>query len=332
MPEEGCAVRKLVTEGRFREATADLRNKYPQADRMSVASRLLFAELLERTGRLSEARTHLAALKRSAGLSEMDRARMLVVEGLLAKQMGHLQDSISAFQKAYRMAERIGSPELLCWCQLRMLGVSSDLDGTEPENSHLSDLRQNVERAASPLLSIAYQIFLAELNAKRGRLDTSRHHTNLAESLLSSFPNVWLRGLLALHVSCLNYLEGNFLDSLLAARDAFTSTDESGHLLTRLIAQADMAAAYLAVGQPARARSCLASALQQSSDDEQIFGLLLETLAEAQLLSGDLEGCAESLNSARNLSNRLAQSRSKWHKAWNLRTQVRLLQRRGLWH
>jgi len=67
-----------------------------------------------------------------------------------------------------------------------------------------------------------------------------------------------------------------------------------------------MAAAYLAVGQPARARACLASALQQGGSEEQIFGLLLETLAEAQLLSGDLAGCSESLRCARDLSSRLA--------------------------
>jgi DNA-binding NtrC family response regulator len=49
------------------------------------------------------------------------------------------------------------------------------------------------------------------------------------------------------------------------------------------------------------------------------------------LINGDLEGCAESLRAASNLSVELAQSRSTWHRAWNLRTEVRLLQRRGCW-
>jgi len=165
-------------------------------------------------------------------------------------------------------------------------GVSVDFDGAAVDESFFANLRSNVERAAVASVSIAYQIFLAEYHAKRGELDVSRHHSNLAESLLATYPNIWLRGLLDLHLSCLSYLEGNYLDSLVAARHALDTSVLSGHLLTSLTARANMAAAYLAVGQPARARACLASALQQAGSEEQIFGLLLETLAEAQLLSG----------------------------------------------
>jgi DNA-binding NtrC family response regulator len=92
-----------------------------------------------------------------------------------------------------------------------------------------------------------------------------------------------------------------------------------------------MAAAYLAVGQPARAKACLSSALRQANNEEQIYGLLVETLAESQLVSGDLAGCADSLRIARENRSRLSQSRSAWHRAWNLRTEVRLLQRGGKW-
>jgi len=298
---------------------------------MSVLEQLELAELLERTGALTEARGHLSAVRKISRLSDGERARWLLVEGLLSKQMGHLEESLRAFQQACRLAERAGPPELLCWCQLRLLGVSADFDGAALDASLLASLRSNTERAAVPTVSIAYQIFLAEYQAKRGDLDASRHHSSLAESLLATYPNIWLRGLLDLHLSCLSYLEGNYLDSLLAARHALDTSHESGHLLTGLIALADMAAAYLAVGQPARARSCLSSALRQANREEQIFGLLLETLAEAQLVSGDLAGCSESLQRARDLSSRLSQSRSVWHRAWNLRTEARLLQRTGRW-
>jgi DNA-binding NtrC family response regulator len=209
--------------------------------------------------------------------------------------------------------------------------VSADFDGEELDASLLSSLRGNIEKAAVPSVSVAHQVFLAEYYAKRGDLEASRRHSSLAESVLSSFPNIWLRGLLDLHQSCLSYLEGNYLDSLDAARHALVTSTQSGHMLTGRIAQADMAAAYLAVGQPARAKTCLSSALQQSNREEQIFGLLLETLAEAQLMSGDLLGCSESLRTARDLSARLSQSRSSWHRTWNVRTEARLLQRSGRW-
>ena len=183
--------------------------------------------------------------------------------------MGHLEDAIRAFQRGCRLAERSGSHELLCWCQLRLLGVSADFDGATLDASLLSSLRSNIERAAVPSVTIAHQVFLAEYYAKRGDLDASRRHSSLAESVLLSFPNVWLRGLLDLHQSCLSYLEGNYLESLVAARHAMETSGQSGHLLTSLIARADMAAAYLAVGQPARARACLSSALRRSNREEQ---------------------------------------------------------------
>ena len=322
----------LAATGRFQEAFTTLaRHRQGKSGRMTATDRLEFAELLERTGQLAEARDYLTAVNKSSGLSDAARARCLLVEGLLAKQLGHLKESIDCFQRGCRLAERAGSPELLCWCQLRLLAVSADFDGADLSASLLADLRKNTERAATPAISVAYQIFLAEYRAKRGDLDRSKHHSNLAESILATYPNIWLRGLLDLHLSCLSYLEGNYLNSILAARRALDTSGKSGNRLTGLIAQADMAAAYLAVGQPARARTCLSSALQRANNEEQIFGLLLETFAEAQLVSGDLVGCAESLRCAHELSAKFSQSRSAWHRVWNLRTEARLLQRSGRW-
>ena len=322
----------LAVTGRFQEAITKLsQSRQTKTGTLTIAEHLDFAELSERTGRLQEARNHLAMVKKASRSSDYDRARLHLIEGMLSKQLGHLEESIRSFQQGCRLAERTDSLELLCWGQLRLLGASADLDGSELDPSLLTTLRSNTERAATPAISIAYQIFLAEYYAKRGNLGASRHHSTLAESVLATYPNIWLRGLLALHLSCLSYLEGEYLDSMTAARQALVTSKTSGHLLTGLIAQADMAATYLAVGQPARAKACLSLALQNANREEQIFGLLLETLAETQLVCGDLVGCSESLRCARDLSAEYSQSRSAWHRAWNLRTEARLLQRSGRW-
>ncbi len=332
MPDQTLHARSLASEGRF-QAAIDLLRQHPVASGPGSGSgdRLLMAELLERTGHLAEARVQINALRKTPRLTESDRIRCMMVEGLVSKQLGHLDDSVRSFRRAYQIAEQIDSPELRAWSQLRLLSVSADLDGRDLDVDVLSILRCNVEQAAVPAVSIAHQIFFAEYYAKRGDLDTSRHHTDIACSLLRSFPNHWLRGLLDLHESCLNYLEGRYLDSLDAARHALASSAESGHALTGVIALADMAAAYLAVGQAARATTCLSVALRKPSKEEQVWGLLLETLAEAQLVSGDVEGCAASLKTAHEMSTRHSQLRSAWHRNWNLRTEARLLQRLGLW-
>ena len=332
MPDETPQARSLISEGQFQAALEHLQ-QHPLAGGPGYGSteRLLLAEVLERTGHLTEARIQIAALRKTPRLTESERARCMMVEGLISKQLGHLEESAQAFRKAYQIAEQIDSIDLRAWSQLRLLSVSADLDGRDLDADVLSVLRCNVEQAAVPAVSIAHQIFLAEYHAKRGDLDASRHHTDVARSLLRSFPNYWLRGLLDLHQSCLNYLEGRYLDSLDSARQALASCAESGHPLTGVIALADMAAAYLAVGQAARATTCLTVALRKPGKEEQVWGLLLETLAEAQLVSGDVEGCAVSLRTARELSARHSQLRSVWHRNWNLRTEARLLQRLGRW-
>ena len=332
MPESDPSAATLAATGRFQEAITKLiRSRQATTRSMTAPEHLDFAELSERTGQLREARKHLDVAKKALRSSDSDRARCQLVEGLISKQLGHLEESRQSFQQGCRLAERAGSLELLCWCQLRLLGVSADIDGCELDPSLLANLRSNTERAATPPVSIAFQIFLAEYYAKRGNLAASRHHSSLAESVLATYPNIWLRGSLDLHLSCLSYLEGNYLDSMVAARRALDTSSRSGHRLTGLIAQADMAAAYLAVGQPSRAKACLSFALREANREEQIFGLLLETLAETQLVCGDLAGCAESLRCARDLSAQYSQSRSAWHRAWNLRTEARLLQRSGRW-
>lgn len=332
MGDTAPTIAALVLEGRFEEALQLVSSEQPEGNASSSPrNRLEYAELFERTGRLHEARDLLTSIRKGDQLTDVEQVRCWLLDGLLAKHFGHLAESARAFRRACRLAEESNSLELLCWSQLRLLGVSGDVEGPGAIRSLRGDLRRNTERAAIASVSIAYHVFTAEYEAKCGQLATSRHHSDLAESLLARHPNVWLRGLLDLQQSCLSYLEGDFSAALDAARRALGTSGQSGHVLTRLISLADMAAAYLAIGQPARAEVCLNSALGRARAEEQVFGLLLETLAEAQLVSRDFSGCAASLQRARQIATTLAQSRSSWHRAWNLRTEARLLQRSGKW-
>ena len=288
-------------------------------------------ELLERTGRVPAAMDFAKSFPSPSGLAADDRARLSTVRGLIAKHLGHISEAEHHFLRACQHAEQSGSLELLCWAQLRLLGVTEDSPAKERVSAIRSELRRNVDRAGCPNVSVAFHIFSAEHEAKHGRLAVSRFHGEIAESLLSRHPNVWLTGLLDLQKSCLSYLEGDFAVSIKAAQRALDSSEESGHVQTRLVALADMAAAYLAVGQPARANQCIAFAMKAANPTEQIFGLLVETLAEAQLESRDLVGCGLSLTQAESMVIDFQQHRSSWYQDWNLRTKVRLLQRRGEW-
>jgi len=332
MAEMLSAISALAREGRFETAFQKLDEICPRwPSTHDRALRLIALELLERTGRLPAAKKLIASFKSRAGLSVEERARMSTVEGLVAKHLGHITEAEQHFLQACQFAEQSDSLELLCWAQLRLLGVAVDSATKDRVPAIRSELRRNVERTGSPNVSVAFHIFSAEHEAKHGQLPLSRFHGEIAESLLRRHPNTWLIGLLDLQKSCLSYLEGNFTAALRFAQSAFNGSMESGHVQTRLLALGDMAAAYLAVGQPARATRCVACAMQSASPDEQVYGLMLETLAEGQLESRDLAGCAVSLARAESIASSLNQRRSAWCQNWNLRTKIRLLQRRGEW-
>lgn len=163
MADEDSHIAELFKKGRFREASEALdKNRQGIGDGSGVSGRLFLVELLERTGRLPEASLHLASLKKAPQLTDADRARYFLLEGLLSKQMGHLEEAIQSFERAYRLAERAGSSELRCWCQLRLVGVSADVGGAVVDAALLTSLRTNVEKAAVPSVSIAYHIFLGD--------------------------------------------------------------------------------------------------------------------------------------------------------------------------
>lgn len=322
----------LTNEGRFEAALQTLREDSRGASATLPSVRIATLELLERTARLSEAEQLLETLASQSRLDASERARVAIVSGLVAKHYGHIAEAHDQFLRACQHAEQSSSRELLAWAQLRLLGVAAEGTSGDSIESFRSQLGRSVERAGSPNVSIAFHVFSAEYEAKHGQLQSSKHHGELAESLLSRHPNWWLRGLLELQQSCLSYLEGEFSLAIGFARSALRTADDSGHVHTRLVALADMAAAYLASGQPNRANSCLERAMAEASPDEQLYGLLLETLAEAQLESRDLGGCEASLRRAEAIAQLRQQRRSSWHRSWNLRTRLRLMQRRGKWN
>jgi len=332
MPVPVPDVSRCLQEGRFEDALSQLDWKRAASTvPADPPTALLVADLLERTGRSSQAREVRDQLARCSRLTESEVAGHLVLSGIASKRLGKLEEALAAFQQACRHAERAESIDLTCWAQLRLLGTAADLGRQEIVASVLDSLSGSVEKAAAPVITTAYHLFLAEVEAKRGHLSVSRHQSQLAASLLERFPNAWLRGLLDLHESCLCYLSGDFASALRLARDALAASSRSGHQQTRVIALVDMAAAYLAVGQPARAEICISVGLSLTRPDEVMYGLLLETLAEAQLICRNAPGCKESLDRARAIASSLAQTRSSWNRTWNLRTELRLLQREGLW-
>ena len=152
--ESERSIAKAVSEGRFREALTLLQELRP-APALNPKAELvvLMAELLERTGRTEEAKRIVGHVIRSRSLDAVLRSRCLVIEGRIAKRLGHLQEARTAFQRACSQAEAGLDLDQLCWAQLRLMTVVDESSAHPSAGSPVADLRRNVSSAGSPAIS-----------------------------------------------------------------------------------------------------------------------------------------------------------------------------------
>src|SRR5262249_3628501 len=153
---------------------------------------LLHAELLERTGNYSRARSIVESALKAKNLSPANRSICESILGLVAMQDGDLDDSMIHLQRAATLAGEAGCLERACWSRLRFLLLLSDRSGPDAILTHLPDLRSNVLRAGTSHLLAALHIFVGQMEGKRGLLRSAHHHCRLGQELLSRTPNLWL--------------------------------------------------------------------------------------------------------------------------------------------
>lgn len=332
MAEVLSKVSSLVEEGRFRDAFLALKQRYPRWSTSGEAPvRIVGLELLERTGTPSEVDALLRTLASGSPLNTADHARVAIVEGLVANCRGHIERAELRFREACQLAETSGALETLCWAQLRLLGIALDVFPHDWVHTLRYGLRQNIERAGSPGLSIAYHVSMVEHEGRLEQLSSARYHEGVAESLLARYPNVWLSGRLHLQRSALSYLAGDFALTVKHAHLALEASVQSGYRKTRLSALNNMASAYLSLGQPDRAQDCLAQAMADAQPEERVFASLLDLMAQAALNARDIVGCEVALARVESIAADFERRGTSWEEGWLLRTRARLLQRRGRW-
>jgi len=326
----GSALLDAISRGQFRKALSllgHLESMGPSAQDNELL--VTKAELLDRTGRSRDAAVILKHVARRKDATDAIRSRCCLVEGRIAKRLGHLEESVSAFRRALRHAELADSPEYQCWSKIRLLKVLGELNGPEAVAALREELQSEVVRVGAVDLTVIFHVFCAEIEARGGFLGESRRLTSLAASIALRSPSSWLQCLLHLQSSCLAYLEGAFAESVRSASAVLRIANSNGDADSKVAGLTNLAAAYLALGHVSRADRCISAALGCSDPDSLAQVLLLETLAEAKLAQHDLEGCASLLAIAEDRMAEYRQSRGCWHVHWNARTRARLLCKRG---
>lgn len=318
---------KLADQGRFSEALHTLGTR---GCRSSSSLNLLRAELFERTGELCQADSSLASVENGDSLPPQLIARCYLLRALVESHRGHLSAAISYLSHAWECASDAGDVALQCWTRLRAMSLTgSDSVCWKGHSQPPNDLLEQITSTGQPTLNTAFHVFSAEQAAKRGDTDNARQHALAARLMLSEAPNPWLEGLVALHESCVAFLDADFSTAHRSACAALTSARLSGHRRTRALAIGNLAAVYLAMGHLARADVCIEQAILSVTPEEQLHGLFLESQAEIRLANGQTQACRCLLDAADAEAREFNQQRSDWYSHWTTATRLRLLQHEG---
>jgi hypothetical protein len=117
--EQIATADKLAGVGRYRQALESL-GESKRDPRLDV----LRAELLEATGRSSEAEVMAEALLEARGISDVDRSRAEFVLSRVKAEVGDFDGELNHLQRSILHAQKSHDLKCTCWSQLRLLALA----------------------------------------------------------------------------------------------------------------------------------------------------------------------------------------------------------------
>ena len=280
--------RELARAGRFRDALPLL-----PLTTTDPAVQVFKAEMLERNGRIKEARTLCDWLLAGKKIDSKGRARLLVTKGVIELEDGRPELSIEHLTQARDIARKDRNTEELFWAEVRLLLAEFEHSPTKGFGSLLTDVKKHAIQIGDSVASIALHLFVSEIEAKKGALQTSRQHLKIARSLLRTYPNVWLEGLAFVCEFCLAYLVGDLEGADAAALESLRASHRSGHARTKLAAVINIGHVRLRQGKLEETNRLLRHALRLTSISTRVREYILDGLAQLALSRGHLERSAQ---------------------------------------
>ncbi len=280
--------RELARAGRFREALPLL-----PSTTTDPAVQVFKAEMLERNGRIKEARTLCDWLLAGKKIDSKSRARLLVTKGVIELEDGRPALSVEHLTQAREFAKKDRHTEELFWAEVRLLLAEFEQSPTKGFGSLLTDVKKHAIQIGDSVASIALHLFVSEIEAKKGALHNSRQHLKIARSLLRTYPNVWLEGLAFVCEFCLAYLVGDLEAADAAALESLRASHRSGHSRTELAAVINIGHVRLRQGKLEETNRLLRHALRLTSISTRVREYILDGLAQLALSRGHLERSAQ---------------------------------------
>lgn len=321
LPRRLQAVEERLSAGQFRAGLEELGHVYDQS---CHADRILMAELLLRTGERSKSETLVLGLIHVPSIDASLKAKCYEHLAYITKQREGLIQSIRLYEKSLRLAERAGDLAQVCRTQLWLIAAKADAYGPDALGTLPSEVAWNVLRCGGSSLRLLLHTTFAEVEGRRGALETALRHIEIALSLLEKHPNLWIEARLFLLRGALAEATSNLSRAIDYTRHALSVACESGSSLIESAAICNLGQLYVTAGEFDDGASYLSQASSITGDVRVQRSAVIDALAQIELLNGRLDRCDEIL-----AKSTVSDSDSRYIDLDNQATRVRCLQRRG---
>ena len=321
-----------MSSGLFLGALAALaEHRSARAAPVHLEEEITLAEALLLTGDSKGAAKLAKRLQHSSRGTPAIGARCLSVLALAAFERGRVGESLRTFQRAHRMAQESADRELVCRIRLDFMANLSDISGPGAVATVLGECEKDIAGLGNPDLQARFHITVAQIEGKRGLLESAELHLRTAKTVLSSVPNVWLSGLLHLNSSTVHTLRMEFEEGLFNAEKALECAGTSGHLRTKLGAIGNIAYLSLWKNDLATARECCLQGLQMSENISDVRVALLETMGQVTLAERSPSSCRSHLAEIERITSTDSPLRLSWYALAAVLTKARLNQQESDW-
>jgi DNA-binding NtrC family response regulator/tetratricopeptide (TPR) repeat protein len=284
--------------------------------------RILVAHALFYLGHLTTAREVVKSQQHTPG----SQARAEIILGLVEKRTGDFKAAARHFQNAAHLSRESGSASTLAWAQLHVFRLLLEHEQYDVLAPRLRDLRQLVQSAGDPHVSVYLHDAVAAWECQIGHLREAERHLDIARSILHRFPNAWLEQMVetnASSVACVRLdLEGTRTRAVLARE----FQDVTGHDLSGLSLRLNEAYAEIWTGKFRRAYERLQSVLQGTSLSASLAAF--ESLARIHVALNRLDDCEDVLKRVADLLG-ATDSTTLYPVRWMSVSRAKVLLRRG---
>ena len=286
-------VRDLADAGRFLDAFAVL-NGIAVPPRDKLASDLLRAELLERTGR------HGQSLALISGLTakRLTHAERSFCEFLLARidyEAGDTDSALLHVQRSMALSGEGTDQSVRARALIWSMPLVAERSGSEALSPLVVETRKELTKLGDSRLWASFHVFAAQTDVKRGLSRNARRHVNIARNLLEKAPNSWVSAVLEGVQVAVALLECNLPAAERHSRNALSFADESGVAASQRTALGNLAYVLFTSGNFEESLAVIKRAFDAFPSAGSNHAAILETEAQIKLYAGQLDECEELL-------------------------------------